>query len=527
MRSDKSPRIIVIGAGIGGLTTAAVLAKIGLDVTVLEAHVYPGGCAGTFYHQGYRFDAGATLAGGFYPGGPMDMLAQLLEIEHWSCRFAEPSMRVHLPSGYTIDRRGDYLRREEYRSIFGNSSDHFWGWQEETADLLWDLALQLPSWPPQTWQQLLSLGQSSYVWLRKRLPHQHLVRLVRDAFMPISAQLPENNELLDLFVDAQLLISAQTTSKYANSLFGAAALDLPRRGVVHLEGGIGTVAQKLTEALQFYGGRIHYRSEVTRIITEKEKVISIETKRGISYPADIVIANLTPWNIVSLLKEHGIRKLKNIHPQPQDGCGAFMVYVGLDDAIIPVNYPLHHQVVRGKPFGEGNTIFLSLSPEWDNLRAPHGQRAVTISTHTDLKPWWHLYAIDQMGYQSRKNIYTERILEAAEVALPGLRAAAKMILPGTPVTFQRFTRRHMGWVGGFPQTNLFKFWGPRLSHNLWMVGDSIFPGQSIAATALGGLRLAQNLLTEIGLTTIQLTNTNQRTMIRHKKNHKSRLAEPG
>ncbi len=54
-------RIVVIGAGIGGLTTAAILARAGLDVTVLEAHIYPGGCAGTFYHQGYRFDAGATL----------------------------------------------------------------------------------------------------------------------------------------------------------------------------------------------------------------------------------------------------------------------------------------------------------------------------------------------------------------------------------------------------------------------------------------------------------------------------------
>ena len=39
--------IVIIGAGVGGLTAAAFLSRAGLAVTVLEAHVYPGGCAGT------------------------------------------------------------------------------------------------------------------------------------------------------------------------------------------------------------------------------------------------------------------------------------------------------------------------------------------------------------------------------------------------------------------------------------------------------------------------------------------------
>ena len=76
-----SQQAVVIGAGIGGLTTAALLLKAGMQVTVLEAHVYPGGSAGTFFHKGYLFDAGATLAGGFAPGGPHTRLAERLGLE--------------------------------------------------------------------------------------------------------------------------------------------------------------------------------------------------------------------------------------------------------------------------------------------------------------------------------------------------------------------------------------------------------------------------------------------------------------
>ncbi|MFZ1401666.1 MAG: FAD-dependent oxidoreductase, partial [Anaerolineae bacterium] len=91
-------RIIVIGAGIGGLTAAAWLTRAGADVTVLEAHVYPGGCAGTFFHQGYRFDAGATLAAGFDPEGGMTRLGQALNIT-WPVEPAREAMRVHLAGG--------------------------------------------------------------------------------------------------------------------------------------------------------------------------------------------------------------------------------------------------------------------------------------------------------------------------------------------------------------------------------------------------------------------------------------------
>lgn len=492
-------RVVVIGAGIGGLTTAAALAREGVPVTVLEAHIYPGGCAGTFYHQGFRFDAGATLAGGFYTGGPLDAVAQAVGITHWPAHAADPAMVVHLPDGTSVTRWTDERRWAERRVAFGSQAESFWRWQERTADALWRLALRNPSWPPQTPEDGVKLAREGLGWLGDDLRAHLNPALALDVLRPVAAHLSGASERLRLFVDAQLLIAAQTTSPYANALYGAAALDLPRRGVVHLAGGMGSIGDTLAEAVRQNGGQVLYRQQARRIVLERGHPVAVETARGKSFPADTVVANLPPWNIAWLLGDKVPRRLRSLPPRPRDGWGAFMVYVGLDGSAMPDDLPPHHQVVVQEPLAEGNTVFLSLSPDWDAGRAPAGQRALTLSTHTRLEPWWDLYERDRSAYEARKDAYTERMLAAARVALPHVRDAATLILPGTPVTFQRFTHRAWGWVGGFPQTSLFRAWGPRLSPGLWMVGDSIFPGQSTAAVALGGLRVADSVLAEAGL----------------------------
>ena len=490
-------RVVVIGAGIGGLTTAAILARAGYSVHLLEAHIYPGGCAGTFFHQGYRFDAGATLPGGFYPSGPMDILASEADIHQWPAHSSEPVMSVYLPDGEKVTRWGDSRRFEEHNRAFGAASERFFNWQEQTADALWALALRSPDWPPQSASQFVSVIQKSFDWLGEDIRSRARPTLLMDAFRPLKSHLRGLPDRLRLFIDAQLLISAQTTSAQANALYGASALDLPRRGVVHLEGGMSGIANTLAQAVRSNGGQITYRTEVTRIVIEKGLPVAVEIKHHGSLPADIIIANLPPWNIARLLGDDCPSKLRNLPKQPGSGWGAFMVYIGLDEAALSADFPLHHQVIKREPLGEANSVFLSLSPAWDKSRAPQGRRALTISTHTDFRPWYSLYQSDRQAYEKRKKKYTDQMLQAAERAIPGLDSASKLILPGTPLSFERFTRRAWGWVGGFPQTNLFQGWGPRLAPGLWMVGDSIFPGQSTAAVALGGIRVARDIVNSL------------------------------
>jgi len=183
--------------------------------------------------------------------------------------------------------------------------------------------------------------------------------------------------------------------------------------------------------------------------------------------------------------------------------GAFMAYVGLDADAVPPGLPDHHQVIvdGDRPLGEGNSVFLSLSDAADGGRAPSGMRAMTLSTHTDVTTWWALrQGPDESAYLARRETYAERLIAAAERAMPGLRGAIRRQLPGTPVTFQFYTGRPLGMVGGFPQTSLFAARGPQTGlGNVWLVGDSVFPGQSTAGVTLGAMRVAADVV-RAGLT---------------------------
>lgn len=475
---------IIIGAGIGGLTTAALLLKKGHKVTVLESHIYPGGSAGTFYHQKFRFDAGATLAGGFSPGGPHYRLAEILDLK-WPIHPVDPAWQVHLPNGQIVTQWADPQQWQAERQAAFPQSEPFWRKQEMLADISWDISSRPFPWPPQSLHDVYTLMKALRPATLKSLPY---------LFQNVAQMADRDDPMFKTFLDAQLLIAAQTTAAQTSALYGSAALDLPRRGVNHVRGGIGALAETLAAWIKENGGDIHYRQRVEKIHLHQGKASAVTTKKGLHLPADHIVANVTPWGLRQLLGEATPPRLEDKVQNLEPTWGAFTLYLGVEKAKLADKLIGHHQVIMDhqKPLGETNSVFISFSDPLDPTRGPEGQLPVTLSTHTDIGQWWRLREqASEAAYQEKREEYAEKMLAAAETAVPGIKQAMTLCKAGTPVTFQFYTQRPGGMVGGFPQTSIFKSLGPKTAvPNVWLVGDSIFPGQSTAGVTLGGIRVA-------------------------------------
>jgi phytoene dehydrogenase-like protein len=302
---------------------------------------------------------------------------------------------------------------------------------------------------------------------------------------------------LRTYLDALCQITLQCASAEAEAPFALAAMDYYWRGTGHVRGGIGRLAGALAEAVTRQGGEVLYTNRV-KALAPIAGGWRVEARRG-ELRARHVVANMLPAGLLRLMgtPPERLPRLARLSQRIAEGWGAAMLYLvaRVPEGASPGAHHLELIQDVGAPFVEGNHLFASFSGEADTGRAPPGHRTVTVSTHVPLRA-----LVGRSEEEQARTVATiqERMRRGLEQLAPEWMERVHHELTASPRTFERFTQRESGAVGGVPRRaglHHYRTLGPReVMDGLWLVGDSVFPGQSTLATALGGVRTAARIV---------------------------------
>ncbi|MDB9526581.1 C-3',4' desaturase CrtD [Oscillatoria sp. CS-180] len=489
-------RVVVVGAGIGGLTTAALLAHRGYETLVFDQAYVPGGCASTFKRRGFTFDVGATQVAGLELGGVHQQIFETLNIPLPEASCCDPACAVYLPNESTpisVWRDPEAWQAERQRQF--PQSEPFWQLLKTLFQASWRFQSRQPVLPPRnlwdTWQMMSALRPDTFI-------------TVPFTFSTVGQLLKAfglyGDRRLKTFLDMQLKLYSQVGVDETALLYAATALSVSQspQGLFHLQGSMQVLSDRLVAALERDGGKLLMRHTVEQIHVENGQTTGVtvrnqKTGEAWTEAADIVVGNVTVQDLVQLLGEKAPAGYRQRVDTLEESSGAFVVYLGVDQAAIPENCPPHLQFLYDYdgPIGENNSLFVSVSRPGDG-RAPEGKATIIASSFTDLGQWR-----SPKTYSTLKQEYTNTAIEKLGRYFDLSPENVVHVEAGTPRTFERFTGRDRGAVGGLGMRvktfGPFGFANRTPIPNLWLVGDCTHPGEGTAGVSYSALTAVRQI----------------------------------
>lgn len=510
---DDQFDVVVIGAGIGGLCTAALAAHAGLKVCVCESHDAPGGAAHEWQVRGFHFESGPSLYAGLSPASSPNPLKHVFQIID------------ETPEWITYDRWGTYLPEGDFAAAVG--ADDFlrklrvYGGVDATAQ----------------WQRLMArvepLGEAIFglpsaavrpdagaiVTLGRFAPAFVKLILAGGASLtqPFS-QILEEEKITDLFILRWLdmicfLLQGATTSEAPTTLMAYMLSDFYREGVTldFPRGGTSSIVEALVRGLRKHAGcELRLNTHVKRVLVEAGRAAGVETMQGHKLVArKAVVSNADLWSTSRLIGESDAPRLlaeMRSRAAAVGRCDSFLhLHLGINATGLPTEpseaFPAQWAVVNSWDVGVNaprNMVLVSVASLLDASLAPVGCHVVHAYTPaTEPYAWWVGLERNSAEYKRKKEQAAEVLWAAVERQIPDVRERAKVTLVGTPLTHERFLRRDGGTYGAFVRAGAGQLPGQQTSlPGLLCVGDSTFPGIGIPAVAASG-HIAANALVSV------------------------------
>jgi len=500
----KRSEVVVVGAGIAGLTSAAILSKQGLSVTLIESHSQSGGCAGTFKRKNYIFDVGATQVAGLEKGGIHSRIFDYLDIPCPEATILDPACIVDLKDGSKPIpiwyEKSKWISEQETQ--FPGSS-RFWNLCTLIHKSNWIFANNNP---------VLPIGNFwDFSQLLKALVPANLITgilLKSTIFDLLRICGLSNNERLIKFLNLQLKLYSQEDIYNTAALYGSTVLQMCQQphGLWHLKKSMQSLSEALETSFSKTGGNLIFGQKVNSIVFDNLnmcwKVFTNSKKNSFAYLAKDLIYTAPPQSLLKHLTVPLNRKLtyKNKLSNLPDPSGAVVFYSALKKEHIKKISSNHYQFVSHE-FG---SLFVSISEDGDG-RAPKGEVTLIASIFTKTKDWFDL---DKQNYIKKKKDFLKKIsleLETQFNIVPDNWLHREL---ATPLGFEKWTNRPNGIVGGLGQNpdifGLFGLSSRTPFEGLWLCGDSIYPGEGTAGVSQSALMVSRQILASKGIENFNL-----------------------
>ncbi len=487
-------KIIIIGAGLGGLSAACRLAKSGFEVTVLEKNERVGGKVNFVENDGYKFDTGASLL------TMKHVFEELFEFcgksieDYLDIKPLEPICRYFWSDRTVFDASQSVEKTlEEIEKLEPNDVK---GFQQYLADS----------------KQKYEIAERTF--LAKSL--NELPQLLKPKYLPdllkISTLKTLNKHNKQYFKSEKL---QQLFNRFA-TYNGSSPYKTPATfalipyvefglGAWYVKGGIYQISKALEKLANELGVKFRVETEVEEIIIENKTAKGIRLKNGEILTSEIVITNAdaieTYRNLIDKNKRriYTNKKLEKIEPS----CSGFVLLLGTNKNFDQL---AHHNIFFSNDYkaefeaifetktpAKNPTIYICATSRTDATQAPENCENLFILINAP-------YTSSATNWEKEKKNYRNLIIKKLEeFGLEGLENSIEFEQIITPEDFEKKYRANRGSIYGVSSNGIFSAFMrvPNMAKdikNLYFVGGTTHPGGGMPLVLLSGKMACELIL---------------------------------